>query len=46
MVFDAARAAGWVAAGQRLDHVGFGVRTHPEPYFPRLAHDTVRRPYY
>lgn len=25
MVFDAARAAGWVTAGQRLDHVGFGV---------------------
>ena len=25
MVFDAARAAGWVNAGQRLDHVGFGV---------------------
>ena len=25
MVFDAARAAGWVGANQRLDHVGFGV---------------------
>ena len=25
MVFDAARAAGWVGASQRLDHVGFGV---------------------
>lgn len=42
-VFDVARAAGWTASNQRLDHIGFGVVCDEEgKRFKTRSGDTVR----
>ena len=43
MIFDAARAAGWISSTQRLDHIGFGVVCGEDgKRFKTRASETVR----